>query len=305
MSLENPKVSVVMPVYNGEKYVGEAIKSILNQTFTDFEFLIIDDGSTDHSVEIIKSYKDNRIRLLQNPTNYGIVYSRNKGISEAKGVYVAMFDCDDISCSSRLQEQVNFLDINSDFGMVGAGISIIDSKNNLTGNEYICKAPSEKIPSLLLFSNCFAQSSVMVRKNLLKLECYRESYRLAEDYDLWVRLSYITKMCNLPKVLILYRVHGNNTSCKNGQLMDLYACNIIRYQLNKLGITPSESQISIHKLQGISNSISNNKMLIGEILSWLLRLDAANSQYNIYNSFYFKQVLTEQWLYACKKVFIL
>jgi glycosyltransferase involved in cell wall biosynthesis len=107
------KISILMPVYNGEKYLREAIDSILNQTFTDFEFLIVDDGSTDNSVEIINSYQNSRINLVKNDKNEGLVYTLNRGLSLAKGEYIARMDCDDISLPERLKKQIDFLDSNS------------------------------------------------------------------------------------------------------------------------------------------------------------------------------------------------
>src|SRR5580698_9685158 len=111
-TINNPKVTVLMPVYNGEKYIKEALESILQQTFIDFEFLIINDGSTDNSVSIIKSFNDNRIRLIHNEKNSGLVYSLNKGIGLSNGEYIARMDCDDVSIPERLEKQVGFLNSN-------------------------------------------------------------------------------------------------------------------------------------------------------------------------------------------------
>jgi glycosyltransferase involved in cell wall biosynthesis len=127
-NIQKSRITVLMPVYNGEKYLREAIDSIFNQTFTDFEFLIVDDGSTDNSVEIINSYQNSRINLVKNDKNEGLVYTLNRGLSLAKGEYIARMDCDDISLPERLKKQIDFLDSNSEIAVVGTWIKVINEK---------------------------------------------------------------------------------------------------------------------------------------------------------------------------------
>ncbi len=203
-------ISVVMPVFNGEKFLKIAIESILNQTYTDFELIIINDGSTDKSAEIIKSYTDNRIRFLENEGNRGIFYTRNRLFEEVKGKYIAILDCDDYAEPKRLEKQVNFLDKNNEFGLVGSWITLIDGENKIKGAWNLEYRP-ERISSKLLFSNQFAQSSVMMRKEFSDLK-YREEYPPVEDYDLWVRISYKTRVTNLAETLVKYRIHDQNIS---------------------------------------------------------------------------------------------
>ena len=123
-----PKISVVMPAYNAEKYIGEAIESILNQTFKDFEFIIINDGSVDHTKEIIREYNDPRIVLLENDKNRGIVLSLNKGLDAATGKYIARMDADDIALKNRFERQVEYLDEHKDIGVLGTGICTFGEK---------------------------------------------------------------------------------------------------------------------------------------------------------------------------------
>ena len=132
--MRNPKITVLMPVYNGEKYLREAIGSILNQTFNDFEFLIINDSSTDSTREIILSYDDTRIRLEDNEKNIGLTHSLNKGLRLAKGKYVARMDADDISLPDRLEKQLAVIENNTDVSIVACWIDIIDKNNTYIGN---------------------------------------------------------------------------------------------------------------------------------------------------------------------------
>ena len=206
------KITVLMPVYNGEKYLHEAIDSILNQTFTDFEFLIIDDGSTDNSLKIIDSYQDFRIKTIKSDINKGLVYSLNKGLEIAKGEYIARMDCDDISLPIRLEKQIQFLNINSNVGIVGTWVQIINSQ---TKTETMWQYPSQDfaIRWELLFRTPFAHPSVMFRKDLvLSINGYDGSMTNVEDYDLWWRLSKITLLANLSEVLLLYRQHNNSVT---------------------------------------------------------------------------------------------
>ena len=161
----NPKVTVLMPVYNGGKYIREAIKSILSQSFTDFEFLIIDDGSTDNSVGIVQSFSDNRIRLIKNNCNIGIAESLNKGIESSKGEYIVRMDADDISFPDRIKKQVAFMDANPEVGVSGTWIKTISSVNECT---WFTLSEPDLVRCHLLFGCPLAHPTVILRTILLK-----------------------------------------------------------------------------------------------------------------------------------------
>lgn len=205
-----------MPVYNGEKYLRESIDSILNQTFQDFEFLIIDDGSSDRSLEIIKSYQDNRIRIIKNAKNLGISQSLNNGLNLAKGDYIARMDCDDISLPNRFYTQVNFLNRNSEVVVVGSYMDLIDPEGYKTKQQYLYPLTNENIIYSMLYSNPMGHPSVMFRREeVIKVGGYRlkkEWNNLStEDYDLWLRLAtHSYKLANIPEVLICYRDHPHS-----------------------------------------------------------------------------------------------
>lgn len=207
-----PTVSVIMSVYNGERFLKEAIESILNQTFTDFEFLIINDGSTDDSVKIIESFKDERIKLINNEKNLKLIASLNKGIKIAKGKYIARMDCDDISVNERLEKQVEFLEKFNDYGLVGTWYTVIDGNGN---DQYNVSYPSSNdLIKLFLSLNCpLAHGSIMGRTELFKENLYgsKDSYAV-EDYELWTRISKLTKIHNIPEYLFKYRIYGESFS---------------------------------------------------------------------------------------------
>jgi glycosyltransferase involved in cell wall biosynthesis len=205
MYTDKPKISVVMSVYNCEKYIKEAIYSILNQNFGDFEFIIINDGSTDKTREIIEEYKDERIKVINNK-NKGLTKSLNEGIELAKGEYIARMDADDISLRERFEKQVEFLDFNTDIYMCGTWAEFID-ENGVFLKDFKRPITDKEIKKELLFHNPFIHSSVMIRKSVFdKVGLYNESFRYAQDYELWTRVVAKLKTANLPEALLKYRV---------------------------------------------------------------------------------------------------
>lgn len=291
-----PKVSVIMPVYNGERYLCEAIDSVLAQTFGDFELLIINDGSTDRSMEVVDGYNDSRMQLIQNSEGKGVVGARNTGIAHAVGDYIAMMDCDDVSFPTRLEEQVGFLDRNPDFGMVGAWAEAIDEDSRSIGTLMEYNAPPEAIPSLLLFNNYFIQSAVLIRKSALPEGNYL--IYLAEDYDLWVRIAERSRVWNLQEVLLKYRVHASSTSFRNSTDMKNCVNEILSNQLALIDIKPTESELDIHRRIG-NMSFEPSCHFLAESDAWLQKLYSANERSGYYDSAFFGKVLAERWTYIC------
>ena len=206
-----PKISVIMPVYNGERFLRESIDSILNQTFTDFEFIIINDGSTDGTLDIIHSYADQRIRLVNNETNLGIVACLNHGIELAQGEFIARMDADDISLPERFEKQIIYMNENPDVGVLGGNIIEFDINRK---KEKITSLPIGDISIrwMMCFENPLRHPTIMMRKKLLNSVGRYKDFKASEDYDLWQRISTVTKLANLNEVLLLYRYHGFNLS---------------------------------------------------------------------------------------------
>ena len=208
MKHNTPKVSVIMPVYNTkEEYLREAIESILNQTFKDFELIIVNDGSTNNAEEVIKSYKDKRIRYYKNETNIGIPKTRNRLLSLATGQFIANMDSDDISLPERLKTQVDYLENNPNVSIIGSWFELFP--NNLT----IKHVEHPKYLDLLK-GCCIGNPTAMFRKNEMKKYNlhYNEDFANAEDYDLWSRAIRYLEVYNIPQVLLMYRWHETNVS---------------------------------------------------------------------------------------------
>ena len=208
---EQINISVLMSVYNGELYLAEAIESILAQTFDSFEFLIINDGSTDSSEKIINSYDDPRIRLENNEGNKGLVYSLNKGLNLARGKYIARMDCDDIAWPHRLEKQFTFMEANPNVGICGTWFEAFDKQTDWKRTVRF-PVKDTAIRALMFTQSPFCHPSVMMRKELFEIYDlkYPSEYYRAEDYGLWIKLLNYTDGYNLPEVLLRYRRHETN-----------------------------------------------------------------------------------------------
>lgn len=207
MCIHTPKVSVLIPVYNTpEKYLREAIESILVQTFKDFELILVNDGSTNNAEEVILSYVDPRIVYVKNNDNLQLIQTLNKGLGLCRGEYIARFDSDDISLPSRLEKQVNFLDTDKEIGVVGSWYERIPTRD-----EWQAPSGDLEIKTDLLFFGCvLAHPSVMFRRSL-NIQ-YSSEYLHCEDYALWLDLIDRTKFATIPESLIRYRCHGGSIS---------------------------------------------------------------------------------------------
>ena len=205
-----PRVSIILPVYNGGKFLREAIDSVLGQSYNDFELVVIDDGSTDDSVAIIQSYSNSRIKLLRNGMNLGITKSLNNGIAAAAGEYLCRMDADDISMPERLKLQVGYLDGHPDIAMVGSAVILIDSNGREAGRKAYPATPVQ-IRKSIFVHNPFAHGTIMVRASVIK-ECggYDERFLHNEDYDLWFRIAARHNLANLETRLLKRRVHDLN-----------------------------------------------------------------------------------------------
>lgn len=209
-----PLVSILLPVYNAALYLRQAVDSIFSQTYEDFEIIALNDGSTDASLEVLHSYCDPRMRIVNSSTNKGVIWNLNRGLMLARGSYIAQLDSDDIAHPSRLEKQVSFLDSHPEIALVGTWANLIDE----TGHTFdICQTTveSKEIQVLLFKHNCIIHSSVMFRKEcVVKIGGYDPASVYAEDYDLWLRLSELHAIANLPETLVSYRIHGRQISFK-------------------------------------------------------------------------------------------
>jgi glycosyltransferase involved in cell wall biosynthesis len=221
--MEHPKISVVMPAYNAEKYIRAAIESILNQTFKDFEFIIIDDCSTDTTWEIIQEYagKDSRMRAVRNAENMKISHTLNKGLELANGTYIARMDADDWSYPYRLQKQYDFMEANLDVGVSGGVMEVCDGKLNVLGTRVYGLVDGEIREKLFRYSP-FCHPLIMMRTSVIKLNDlkYSPTLAIAEDYDLYFRFGKVSAFGNLKDTLIKYRIIDTGTSVSKARVQE-------------------------------------------------------------------------------------
>lgn len=214
------KISVIMPVYNGMPYLKEAVKSILEQSNQNFEFIIVDDASTDKSWNYLKSLKDKRLILVRNKKNLGVAVSLNIALKKATGAYVARMDADDVSLPIRFDEQIRFLQKNPSIDLCGTWIDLINEKGEIIGEK---KYPTsaQKVKKAITWYAAVAHPTYMAKKAFYdNLGGYRANFDFAEDYDLLSRAKGQYKIVNIPKKLLLRRLQNNIRSRKDMKKMD-------------------------------------------------------------------------------------
>lgn len=210
--MNTPSITVLMPVYNGEKYIADAIISVLKQSFTDFELLIINDGSTDNTLRIIRSFKDERIRLISQH-NKGISASLNTGLQQALAPYIARFDADDICYPDRLKVQYDFITAHPEYSIIGSAADYTDENNHYIFTQHPAAHLDEEIQELK-YSVCpFIHSSVFYKKDVvINNGGYNEHAYTYEDHFLWVNILKNTRACNLSQPLIKVRLNPGSVT---------------------------------------------------------------------------------------------
>lgn len=263
-----PLISVILPVFNRPEYLSEAIESILNQSFPDFELIIIDDGSLIETKLILNYYstKDSRVTIITNSSNMGITYSRNLGLENAKGKYIAVMDSDDVSLPERFKKQVEFLDQHPEIDVLGSQIINIGEGDSAGKVSNFPLTPGSIRWSFISFCH-HAHPSVMMRSKLFTDEGYRyEEFMVAQDYDLWTRLVLGHKIANLPDILVKYRVHPGSLSIINDHIRISETSRIINTYVKELsGIDLPENIIKGLMLTKDIRSI-NEALLISKFL---------------------------------------
>ena len=280
--MTTPKVSIIMPVFNAAKYLDETINSILNQTYDDFEFLIIDDGSTDNSLEILNSYKDSRITILKNERNIGYVKTLNKLIKISKGEYIARQDNDDISLPNRIEKQVFFLNENPDISVCGTNAYIFGKKIKITR----MPTTDDEIRAYMIINNPMIHPTIMIRKSIfdeLDINRYNEDLCPAEDYAMWFEISKKSKLANLSQPLLKYRWHENNTS-QIKKTIQIEKANQIRKEILDYSLSFQMSKEEMNLFKTLSDTEFANELNIKSIEEILKKILKKNKEVCYYNN---------------------
>ncbi len=294
------KISVVMPVYNSEKYLSEAIESILNQTFQNFEFIIVDDKSTDSSWQIIQEYaqKDQRIVPVKNTGKKGCYSARNFGLSLAKGKYYAVMDSDDISLLNRLEVQFEFMEQNQDVVVCGAWAESFGESSGLKKTPVL----NESIVANLFFNSCIAHPTAFIRNDVLKSNniYYKDSINVAQDYEFWNRLKKFGKLTNIPEVLLKYRIHDSQISSLKMKKQDEVAYLIRTNQIKELGWNLKEKEIELHNLINDETTTPEVCHLIRAIFL-MIKIFKENKKYKNFDEMLLYDIILNRYDFALNK----
>lgn len=212
------KISVLMPVYNGERYIKETIKSILNQSYKYFEFIIVDDGSTDDTLKIIQSFTDQRIYVIS-ANHAGIVQALNIGLERCRGEYVIRIDADDLCMSERFSTLLNYMEANKQVIVCGSWAKKINTNGEVIEKMNYVPVESKEIKKYTLLHNPFIHPSVIFRKDVIYKAGMYKKFKHNEDYELWTRILQVGEGHNIPEELIYYRIHENQLTRKSNLQM--------------------------------------------------------------------------------------
>ncbi|QJD97556.1 glycosyltransferase [Mucilaginibacter robiniae] len=298
-----PKLSVILPVYNTEKYIKEAVDSILNQTYKDFELIVLNDASTDGTLGILQQYQDTRLKVITNEQNLKVVKTLNKGLDLAQGEYIARMDADDISHPQRFEKQIQFLEQHPDVDFVGSWVQTFGSESNIMR----AATEHEHIKVRLFFLNPIFHPVVMFRRESFEKHGlrYDEHFTNAEDYGMWVKAIDHIKFANVPEILLKYRVHSFNVSvikASNRAVLDEIHYNMYQYFLKKLGILSyTEHELLMHRKLGLVEVEALNLNQLNEYLQWLKKLVLANNQSGYFDKKFFNMVVLSYLLYVVRK----
>lgn len=292
-----PLVTVLMPVYNADQHLGAAIESILLQTFTGFECIVINDGSTDNSAAIIKRFSDSRIVYLENERNLGLIASLNKGLQVAKGMYVARMDADDVALPQRLQKQVEFLNTHTEVVAVGSNYNVV--LNGKVSNAEPVELSGHQLKTILLFATCYAHPTVMFRRMASGAFLpYAPDFKHAEDYRLWTELAVQGELGYISEPLLNYRHHPMQVSVLHKSTQLAISRNIRAWYLKQLGFSVSEAQLDVHCTIG-NNTFITSKHRLREIEAWLLELNRQNELGRYIGGDGFGTTLQKFWTDSC------
>jgi len=286
MTSPTPPIAVVLPVYNGERYLEVAIRSVLDQTFTNFELLVIDDGSTDRTLEVLSSFSDPRLRIIRFPVHRGLVTALNTGIGESRSEFIARMDADDICMPQRFERQVAFLRAHPQIGLCGTWIR---SFGDVT-LEFRPPIKPEAVRARLFFGWAMGHPSIMMRRDCLKQHglLYDGNFRHVEDFDFFIRAAEVTNLANVPEVLLHARVHPQEVSVVHRAEQVPTEARLLVRQLRSLIPDASQEEESFH-LRLLNGAVDASSLT--QAGKWLMRLDRANQERSRYDQAAFRREL--------------
>lgn len=292
-------ISVVVPVFNRAHVVGDAVRSLLAQTWRELEVVVVDDGSTDDSVAVVEALADPRVRVVRHERNRGIPHARNTGMEAARGRYLAWLDSDDVARPDRIAEQVAYLEANPEVALVGACAGKLRADGGPKRGVRVPPLNHEVIAPWLLFRSAFQQSAVMGRADMLRRFPYRPDLPVCEDLDQFQRIAGAGyRVANLPRVLIDRRVHGDQTIRRRQDAIKAMKMRLAPPMLERLGVRASADDVARHVQLGNRKqaSVRANRDYLRWAEEWLLNLRAANGRAGVYDAA--GLVMANGWFWA-------
>lgn len=282
----SPLVSIIFPIYNSEKYLKDSLNSLLIQTHINIEIIALDDGSTDLSYEILKSFKDSRLKIYRTEENRGIIYQLNRGILYSRGEYIARMDSDDIAMPDRIEKQLKYLKNHPEISLCGTFLTAFSESFN---QDWSVPTEHNDIVASMLFDNSIYHPTVLGIKDVF-CHFYDEQFKHAEDYELWTRLAAKGfKFGNLSEALIQYRLHENQIGSLYRDVQKFTADQIRQRQLNFLGLESGEGLDFIHILKAGSKLDDRTIKNMFEWISLLFKINRKNKIFcekSLANEFY-------------------
>ena len=295
-----PKVTVFIPVHNRADYVRVAVNSILAQSFRDFELLIVDDGSTDDTVEVLPRYQDSRIRIARNDSNYGIPTTRNRGLELARGEYIALLDSDDHAYPNRLQKQVDFLDANASIAQVGSWCSFMDERGVMLSKVRRQPLNPDDIHAHMPFHCPLVNRTIMARTEILREYGYDTNFPRCQDYDLHSRMVDKHAMANVGDILVCGREHPGRFTGQTGDLGKNRKMAIYQSLLSRMQIDATAHDLERHHaLTRRSERREDAREYLEWAEAWLWRLKQANLKHQSIPRPAFQRMLGALWALNC------
>ncbi|MFL5763723.1 MAG: glycosyltransferase family 2 protein [Bacteroidia bacterium] len=287
-----PLATVLMPVHNVEKYLHEAIDSILGQTFRDYIFLIINDGSTDNSEEIVLSYADPRIRYVRNEKNIGLVATLNRGLELIDTRYIIRMDSDDISVPERFEILVNYMELHQHVGVFSSALERFGSESAI----WTSPLSNDEIKAHLLFGSSIGHAPSIIRTSVLKENqlYFRDVHPHMEDYDLWFRMKDLTDFANTSEVLYKYRVADHNVTVVNRESVIDRKKKIFSWILGSIGIQPTDEELLFHIGFG-GEHLKPSREIVKKYRAWLDKLVEANRRTQSFPHEALKKEIEKRW----------
>lgn len=299
-----PAISIIMPLFNGAAHLPATLASVRAQTFSDYEVLLVDDGSTDGGPELAAAQADARWKFLRTGKNQGPAVARNAGLAAATGGLIAFWDSDDLAAPERLAVQAQFLSAHPEYALVASRARVMSENSAGAGTLWGYAGDPAQLGPDQLFKNNLSTSSLLLRREALAGRQFDPAFVVASDYEMWARLIPPHQAFVLPQPLVTYRAHAANLTHRKQALLEDTLRRIARAQLQRLDCQPTDAELDVHRFLA-RNDFAGADNIFAAAEAWLLKLQQANDQVRLYSQEPFRRTLADYWADTCWKAALL